>query len=53
MRNYVRILFAAILLTVTAGCGSASPKFSDNILFSINAGASGYGTRAECTECSC
>lgn len=50
MRNYVKILFAAILLTVTAGCGSASPKFSDSILFSINAGASGYGTRAECTD---
>lgn len=25
-------------------------KFSDNILFSINNGAAGYGTRAECTD---
>lgn len=50
MRNYVKILFAAILLTVTTGCAGTSPKFSSNILFSINAGASGYGTRAECTD---
>lgn len=50
MHKYTRIFFAAILLIATMGCGSASPKFSDNILFSINAGASGYGTKAECTD---
>lgn len=50
MRNYMGIFFATMLLMFITGCGSASPKFSDNILFSINAGASGYGTRAECTD---
>lgn len=50
MRKYIRILLAAILLTTMTCCGSSLPKFSDNILFSINAGASGYGTRAECTD---
>lgn len=50
MRKYIGIFLAAILLTTMTCCGSSLPKFSDNILFSINAGASGYGTRAECTD---
>lgn len=50
MRNCMGILFIVILLKFIMSCGSALPEFSDNILFSINAGASGYGTRAECTD---
>lgn len=50
MRKYLVICIAAILLTAITGCGTDLPKFSDNILFSINAGASGFGTRAECTD---
>lgn len=50
MRKYLVIFIAAILLTALTGCGAKLPKFSDNILFSINAGAAGFGTRAECTD---
>lgn len=50
MRKYIGIFITVILLAAVTGCGSALPQFSDNILFSTNAGASGYGTQAECTD---
>lgn len=63
MKKLVGTLSLLIMLTILSGCNSAPEgsgsrvtseqqevKFSRNILFSMNNGAAGYGTMAECTD---
>lgn len=64
MKRFAGIVSMLIVLNVLSGCNSLfagngsqvtseqqqDVKFSENILFSINNGAAGYGTMAECTD---
>ncbi len=64
MRKFIGIVLTMVMLTALSGCGSLPAekvpeetdkpqeevKYSDNILLSLNNGAPGFGTRAECTD---
>ena len=65
MRKFIGVIFMLSMLWVASGCNSSAVEstsetvitavykdisFSDNILFSINNGAAGFGTLAECTD---
>ena len=53
MRKFTAIFFVFVLVIAFSGCSFMSierPVFSENILFSLNHGAPGFGTQAECTD---
>ncbi|MBQ9136732.1 MAG: hypothetical protein IJX66_11650 [Lachnospiraceae bacterium] len=60
MKRLARSILAILMITMLAGCSAKKAeekgkenediKFSENILLSLNHGAPGYGTRAECID---
>ena len=60
MKRLARSILAILMITMLAGCSAKKAeekgkenediKFSENILLSLNHGAPGYGSRAECID---
>ncbi len=53
MRRIIGVFLTIAIVLAFSGCSFVSverPVYSENILFSINHGAPGFGTAAECTD---